>query len=115
MKIFAKIAVLLFAVTKSFILDVRLGSECVSVSVFLNPTNDSENRKSTAKLDFINFLLLLQPNERWNNGKCEICKCFNGKISCGKICDINQCQSGFELVFPKDQCCYCRRIGKYNF
>ena len=108
MELFAIIAQLLFIFAKSCILEMFDW-------VLNGPLIGSKYKKNTAKFDSVNFLLLLQPNTQWKNGQCEICKCFNGRISCGKICRIIQCQSGFELVKPKDQCCYCRRIGKYIF
>jgi len=50
------------------------------------------------------------PNKRWKNGTCEICKCVQGQITCGKTCQYYRCSTGFELIKPTDGCCFCRKI-----
>ena len=33
----------------------------------------------------------LQFHESWRERKCSMCKCVDGRVKCGKICDILNC------------------------
>nr|XP_047137084.1 SCO-spondin isoform X2 [Hydra vulgaris] len=46
-------------------------------------------------------------NMSWEHGECDICKCANGKISCGKLCKFTACPIGFELLTIPNSCCEC--------
>jgi hypothetical protein len=37
------------------------------------------------------LIIILQPNEIWQEGECLSCKCQNGKKKCGHRCDIDSC------------------------